>query len=143
MPMKALIATLSLLACGSCWAALGTSPDLPAAGGTQQATAAGARYTHLRRQLESGTTVHEFVDAAGRVFAVAWSGPFLPDLRELLGEHFALLEQQEAAMRSRASAVSVQRPEVVIVSAGRMRAFQGRAWLPRQLPAGFDPAQLP
>jgi len=141
--MKPLLAACLALMLPTAWAALGTSPDLPAAGGTQQVTPAGATYTHLKRQLESGSTVHEFVDGAGRVFAVAWSGPFLPDLRELLGEHFSVLQQEEAALRGKTSAVVVRRPEVVIISTGRMRAFQGRAWLPRQLPAGFDPAQLP
>ena len=141
--MKPLLAACLALMLPTAWAALGTSPDLPAAAGTQQVTPAGAAYTHLKRQLESGSTVHEFVDGAGRVFAVAWSGPFLPDLRELLGEHFAVLQQEEAALRGKTSAVAIRRPEVVIISTGRMRAFQGRAWLPRQLPAGFDPAQLP
>ena len=141
--MKALIAACLACFLPGAWAALGTSPDLPAAGGAAQLTPSGAAYTHLKRQLESGTTVHEFVDSAGRVFAVAWSGPFLPDLRELLGAHFTVLAQEEAAQRSKSSSVEVRRPELVIVSSGRMRAFHGRAWLPRQLPAGFDPARLP
>jgi len=141
--MKPLIATCLALVVAPAWAALGTSPDLPAAGGTQQVTPSGVPYTHLQRQLESGTTVHEFVDGAGRVFAVAWKGPFLPDLRELLGAHFAVLQQQEAPGRSGQHALSISRPEIVLVSTGKMRAFQGRAWLPRQLPAGFEPAQLP
>jgi hypothetical protein len=76
------------------------------------------------------------------VFAVTWSGPFLPDLRSLLGTHFQTLEQQQAAGASR-SAVVVRRDDLVLVSAGRMGAFEGRAWLPRLLPAGFDPGQLP
>ncbi len=141
--MKPLLAACLALAVAPSWGALGTSPDLPAAGGTQQVTPAGSAYTHLQRQLDSGTTVHEFVDGAGRVFAVAWKGPFLPDLRELLGAHFQVLQQQEAAARSGTHSVSIARPEIVLVSAGKMRAFHGRAWLPRQLPAGFDPAGLP
>ena len=38
---------------------------------------------------------------------------------------------------------AVHRADLVIVSAGRMGAFHGQAWLPRQLPAGFDPRTLP
>jgi hypothetical protein len=31
------------------------------------------------------------VDGNGLVFAVSWSGPYLPDLKELLGSHFGML----------------------------------------------------
>ena len=109
---------------------------------TQQGvTASGAAYTHVQRQLDSGTTVHEYADASGTVFAVAWSGPFLPDLRELLGSSFGALTA--TAGKGRTSAVSVSRPDLMLVSAGHMGAFEGRAWLPPRLPAGFDPRQLP
>src|ERR1700759_4933348 len=36
----------------------------------------------------SGAIVREFVDAGGGVFAVAWSGPFKPDLSMLLGKSY-------------------------------------------------------
>src|SRR3954464_10760371 len=36
----------------------------------------------------SGTTIREYVDSSGTVFAVAWDGPWLPDFRQVLGEHF-------------------------------------------------------
>ena len=103
--------------------------------------AAGGAYTHVQRQLDSGTVVHEFAGADGKVFAVSWNGPFLPDLRELLGPSFAAL--QDSAARGRTSALSISRPDLVLVSAGHMRGFEGRAWLPPKLPAGFDPRQLP
>jgi len=107
----------------------------------QRLTPAGAAYTHVQRQLDSGTTVHEYADASGTVFAVAWSGPFLPDLRELLGASFGALSA--TAGKGRTSAVSVSRPDLMLVSAGHMGAFEGRAWLPPRLPAGFNPRQLP
>lgn len=141
--MKRFVAASLLAACGAGWAGLG-DPAVPAAGATASSlrTPSGAAYTQVQRRLDSGTTLHEFVDAAGTVFAVAWEGPFLPDLRGLLGRHFQALTAQEAAGRGR-GAVAVQRPDLVIVSAGRMGAFHGQAWLPRQLPAGFDPRTLP
>jgi len=49
----------------------------------------------------SGTMIREYVNASGTVFAVAWDGPWLPDLRQVLGEHF---DRYESAMRSRQSA---------------------------------------
>ncbi|WP_427911846.1 DUF2844 domain-containing protein [Ramlibacter sp. MMS24-I3-19] len=141
-----LLAAIALAAAGPAFAALGGAPNPPppgaAAATTQQAvTAAGAAYSHVQRQLETGTVLHEFVDSGGTVFAVAWSGPFLPDLRELLGASFPAL--QESAARGRTSALSISRPDLVLVSAGHMRGFEGRAWLPTRLPAGFDPRQIP
>jgi hypothetical protein len=32
--------------------------------------------------------------------------------------------------------------EAVVVSEGHMGAFEGRAWLPARLPAGFDPREM-
>lgn len=142
--MKRLLAASLLAAAGASWAGLGGQSSAVTLAGAQSTvlqTPSGSSYTHVQRQLDSGTTVHEYVDASGTVFAVAWSGPFLPDLRELLGRHFAALTAQEAAARGR-GAVKVQQPGLVIVSAGRMGAFQGRAWLPQMLPAGFDPQWL-
>ena len=140
------LAAVALAAAAPAFAALGgapmAAPPQVATAGTQQAvTSAGAAYTHLQRQLDTGTVLHEFVDAGGSVFAVAWSGPFLPDLRELLGASFTAM--QESAARGRTSALSISRPDLVLVSAGHMRGFEGRAWLPTRLPAGFDPRQIP
>jgi len=114
----------------------------PSGAGVQQAaTAAGASYTHVQRQLDSGTVVHEFADASGTVFAVSWAGPFLPDLRDLLGPSFSAL--QDSAAKGRTSALSISRADLVLVSAGHMGGFEGRAWLPPKLPAGFDPRLIP
>ena len=88
--------------------------------------------------LPSGTRVVEYVDTRGTVFAVTWSGPYLPDLRALLGRHFeafALQQQQQAGLHA---PVVVRSADVVIHAGGRMGAFDGRAWLPGRLPARFD-----
>src|ERR1700684_3447439 len=39
-------------------------------------------------QSSSGTTIREYVSSAGTVFAVAWQGPWLPNLRQILGTYF-------------------------------------------------------
>lgn len=96
-----------------------------------------AGYTDVRHELDSGTQVREYVDASGKVFAVSWSGPFLPDLKELLGAHFEAMQAQ-ANRGDSISRLTRQGKEVVIVSTGRMGAFEGRAWLPAMLPSGFD-----
>lgn len=93
--------------------------------------------------LASGTIVREYVGADGIVFAVSWSGPLLPDLQSLLGAHFATLTG-EATSKPKAghSQLRVAHPEVVIVSGGHMRAYEGRAWIPAALPAGFAPSDI-
>ena len=45
-------------------------------------------YTVHEMQSSSGTAVREYVSSTGTVFAVAWQGPWLPDLRQLLGPYF-------------------------------------------------------
>ena len=96
-------------------------------------------YTVTETTLDTGTVVREYADTAGTVFAVSWNGPFLPDLRTLLGEHFATMTK-EAARHPKAghSQLAVDNTDVVIVSNGHMRAYSGKAWIPSALPAGFS-----
>lgn len=116
-----------------------------AAGGA--ANAAGASgvanadtvYTVSQSKLDSGTVVREYSDAGGKVFAVSWRGPTLPDLRTLLGEKFtAMTNAAGARAKAGHSQLALERPDVVVVSNGHMRAFAGQAWIPTALPAGFD-----
>lgn len=141
---KAASALLLALGCACAFAALEEAPsDLPAAKvhRTPATTSAGAAYTDIARTLKSGTVVHEFVDANGSVFAVTWSGPFKPDLKKLLGRHFDALGQGGQAGGNR-GAGDAQKDEVVVKSGGHMGAFEGLAWLPSRLPAGFDTQEM-
>ena len=103
--------------------------------------------------LGTGTRINEYVKAGTAsagvdatesiVFAVTWNGPFLPELSVLLGSHFDRLTAESSARpRAGRPGLTVDQPEVVIRSSGRMRAFEGRAWLPAALPPGFDPHEL-
>ena len=99
-------------------------------------------FTGHPRTLASGTRVVEYADIQGTVFAVTWSGPYLPDLRQLLGRHFASFirhQQQQTALHA---AVVLRTSDVVILSSGQMGAFSGRAWLPGRIPEGFDAGAL-
>ncbi len=139
---------LSMLQCAVAYASLGGSPsDFGATPLLRQGarslaatdSASAANYTVTQSTLDEGTVVREYSDAAGVVFAVSWNGPFLPDLRTLLGAHFDTL-RSEAAKRPKAghSQLAVDRSDVVIVSTGHMRSFSGKAWIPASLPAGFS-----
>ena len=138
-------AALLALAPGLASAALDAAPsDVPTAKVQRSAatTAAGVAYTDLTRTLQSGTVVHEFVDAAGDVFAVAWSGPFKPNLKRLLGRHFDRLKDGGGTRKADRAHVEVKDADVVVQSGGHMGAFEGRAWIPTRLPAGFDTQEM-
>ena len=89
----------------------------------------------------SGTMIREYVNSSGTVFAVAWQGPWLPDLRQVLGDHF---EQYQAAMRARQRArkgrgsIVIDEPGLVVQMSGHPRAFSGRAYVPALLPPGIQ-----
>lgn len=93
---------------------------------------------------EAGTTVREYLDVRQRVFAVAWEGPTMPDLRRLIGDqHFNTLVR-EAAKHPHAGRTQLQiKSEALVVeSGGMMRAYHGSAYLPGQLPAGIQAEQI-
>jgi hypothetical protein len=99
----------------------------------------GTAYTVHEITTPSGTVLREFVSSAsGQVFAVTWQGPFMPDLKQVLGDHFATFVEAAGKERIGRGNASVNRPEVVIHSGGHMRAFEGKAYLPGQLPQGVS-----
>jgi hypothetical protein len=90
----------------------------------------------------SGTMIREYVNSSsGTVFAVAWDGPWLPDLRQVLGNHF---DHYLAAMRGRQQGrsargvVAIDDGGLVVQMSGHPRAFVGRAYLTGSLPAGIQ-----
>jgi hypothetical protein len=147
--VKTCIACALLLACGLAQAALDDRPGVPAAAASgpqaraaQATTPTGAPYTEVARTLETGTVVREYVGADGIVFAVSWSGPFKPDLRELLGRHFDDFRQASEPVAPTRGAAQVESGDLVVQQSGHMGAFEGRAWLQSRLPAGFDPQAM-
>lgn len=123
---------------GPAAAALGETgaPAASAQTETSRQAAGAAHYSVHETRLDSGTLVREYVSAGGTVFAVAWQGPSLPDLRHLLGKYFA--DYTEAAKVSGRGPLRINNPELVVRSGGRLRAFSGQAYLPRELPENFS-----
>ena len=101
---------------------------------TQRVLRPGA-YTVHEMQTPSGTVVREYVSPEGVVFGVAWSGPTMPDLRQLLGPYFEPYASAVAQRKARGPVV-VQLPGAVVQSAGHMRAYTGSAYLAGALPQG-------
>jgi Protein of unknown function (DUF2844) len=105
--------------------------------GTQRTTAT-SDYSVHEIQTASGTVVREYVSANGKVFAVAWQGPWRPDLRQLLGSYFdRYLQAAKARTDARAarSPLHIEQPGLVVHSEGHVRAFVGRAYIPELLPS--------
>lgn len=101
----------------------------------QTITAADA-YQVYELQTATGMVVREYLSAAGTVFAVAWEGPMLPNLRRLLGDYFARYTEAAQSWRGGHGHLVIRQDDLVVESSGRMRAFFGRAYLPQRIPQG-------
>lgn len=101
-------------------------------------TTAPGGYTVHEMQTPANTTVREYVSASGRVFAVAWRGPMLPDLKQMLGTYYEQYRTAGTAPHAGHRHLSVDQPDLVIRSNGRMRAFHGYAYVPSLLPTNFS-----
>ncbi len=109
----------------------------------KQTPSSTGNYTVHEITLPSGTLVREYASSAGVVFAVTWKGPFIPNLQQILGDHFQTLvahqtQQNLAGHRS----VSHHVADLVIESSGHPRSFVGRAYLPTSIPAGITPQEI-
>ena len=93
-------------------------------------------------QLPSGTLLREFVSLDGNVFAVAWNGPFMPNLRQALGRYFDSYVAAAKLNHVNQKHLQINQPDLVVQSRGHMRAFSGRAYLPTALPSGFNLGDL-
>lgn len=102
-------------------------------------------YTVHEIQAASGTTVREYVSAEGKVFAVAWHGPWMPDMRQLLGNYFdqyAQAAQAPSGTRRVRRPVMIDEPGLTVQISGHPRAFAGRAYVPEMLPSGVSPGDI-
>ncbi|HYL91495.1 MAG TPA: DUF2844 domain-containing protein [Burkholderiales bacterium] len=95
----------------------------------------GIDFTIHELTLPSGTAVREYVSADGRVFAVAWRGPTLPDLKQIFGDNnlqafLSAPAEHHVPRKSR----TVRQPGLVVHSAGAGRFFTGFAYIPSLKP---------
>lgn len=90
---------------------------------------------------DNGVTVREFVSPSGTVFGVAWDGPVLPDLQQVLGTHFDNYVQALRQRRARGPRTARYGNLVVQVS-GHQRSISGRAYLADAVPANVHPEEV-
>jgi len=134
-------------------AALGGTPTPPPAGAVSSSvltsvahfasgasgSSSAAPYTVTQTTFATGTTVREYVSAAGAVFGIAWSGPTMPNLSVLLGTYFTQFDSARVALRTEhpgRGPLDLELPGLVVRSGGHMGSFSGQAYLPQSLPAG-------
>ncbi len=101
-----------------------------------------ASYRLHEIQMVSGTVVREFVGSDGKVFAVAWSGPTIPNLRQMLGQYFDNYVTAAKSKHAGHTHLQIQQSDLVVQAAGHMRAFSGRAYLPQAVPSGVSVGDL-
>jgi hypothetical protein len=101
-----------------------------------------ANYRVHEIQLPSGTLLREFATVGGTVFAVAWRGPSIPNLQQVLGGYFEAFTAAARAPHGGHHQLEVRQEDFVMQSGGHMRAFSGRAYLPKAVPAGVSLDEL-
>lgn len=84
-----------------------------------------------------GAILREFVSPAGQVFGIAWQGPMMPNLSQLLGPSYALFQQATPSAHHRGP-LSVHIASLVVQTGGHMRDFHVRAYLENLLPSGVS-----
>ena len=91
------------------------------------------------------TVVREYVSPDGKVFGVAWQGPFLPELKQILGSYLKQYSAGVAEQRANHPGhgpLSVRQPGLVVETSGHMRAYYGRAFVPGLVPQGVDAGEV-
>jgi hypothetical protein len=102
------------------------------------------QYQVLKISSAAGTSVREYVNKDGIVFAVSWSGPVRPDLQRLLGEHFTAYAAAVAAVDHPGvrRSLRVVSSGLIVELGGHLRDYAGRAYLAALIPAGATAAEF-
>src|SRR5215470_2553142 len=146
---------MKVLAAAAVVLSLGVAPARAVLG--QRVDSVTSDQQHLRGELRSvdrqgysveeissgdGTVVREYVSPNGMVFGIAWKGPTMPDLNQLLGSYFADFQQASQAQTTqrRRAPVAVRTERLVVELGGHMRAFHGRALVPGLVPNSVSEA---
>ncbi|RFU47578.1 DUF2844 domain-containing protein [Paraburkholderia sp. DHOC27] len=117
-----------------------------ASGASSSSAASSSSYTVQETTYGNGTIVREYQAANGTVFGIAWHGPQMPHLADLLGTYFpqyvAGVQAVRAVRGGGHGPVAVEQSGLVVHSGGHMGAFAGQAWLPQALPDGVSGSDI-
>lgn len=95
------------------------------------------RYTIYEIRISTGTSVREFISPAGVVFGVAWEGPIVPELQQLLGAYFQKYSEAVQAQKSKYISrrpLRIHLPDLVFETGGHVGSYYGRAYVPQNVP---------
>lgn len=101
-----------------------------------------AYYTVHELITPDGAAIREYATVNGKVFAVAWNGPAVPDLRQLMGIYFDSYADAAATLRAGNGQVAIRREGLVVRSGRHMRAFAGSAYVANMLPPGVAESDI-
>ena len=92
----------------------------------------------------NGIVVRQYVDSSGKVYAVSWRGPAMPNIQALLGTYFDTFREGATASIGEAGlhAARVTEGDLVVENRVRLREFSGRAWLVSALPPGVSTTDI-
>jgi Protein of unknown function (DUF2844) len=92
-----------------------------------------------------GLQVREYVSATGKVFGVAWQGPFMPDLHQLLGSYlpqYSAAVKEEHTQHPGRRPLNIRQPGLVVETSGHMRAYYGRVYVPEMVPSAVNAGEI-
>jgi len=97
---------------------------------------AGAGFTVREIQLPTRTVLREYVSPAGKVFAVTWHGPVIPDLQQILGAYYQPFKAATAGTQRSADHhhQAIDQADLVVRTSGQMRSHHGLIYVPSLLP---------
>ena len=107
-------------------------------------TTEGGNYSIITMQSVN-STITQYANANGQIFAVKWRGLHPPDLSVLLGSHFAEYQtaRQNMVKAPGRQPLVVKTANIVVRHGGHMRDLQGLAYRMSYVPAGVNPEALP
>lgn len=88
---------------------------------------------------KDGSVVRQYVGHDNRVFGVSWQTARVPDMKSLLGSYFPEFQRAVQVRGHRPGPMALRTKNLVVESAGHMRAYFGRAYLPSLLPNPLTP----
>jgi hypothetical protein len=113
--------------------------DRHALSATPHATTTHPKYT-VQEVASEATTVREYLNSSGVVFAVAWDGLVHPDLTTLMGSYASEYRDAKRQVQRKHGQrqLRVKANRVIVETWGHMRNLQGRAYLPALIPEGVS-----
>ena len=96
-------------------------------------------YKVIEFDRKDGSVIREYVNGAGQIFGVSWQTGRVPDMKTLLGGYFPEFQRAVQARGHRPGPMVLKTKNLVVESAGHMRAYFGRAYLTKLLPNSLTP----